>query len=155
MVLVGILAGIFAANSGALHQPNIQATLNISSTGATKPILSPGELFGSFFEDFLHASDGGVYGEKLSNRAFALPISTTRAFRCSGTIGTEQCSWFVEDGSVKTDASLPLNDKVPNAMWLESGAVASNAGFPGGIVVHAGEMFEVSLFVHVHAGQCH
>ena len=72
----------------------IEAVLTITQA-ATKPILSPGALFGSFYEDFLHSGDGGAYAEKLSNRALALPLSNTTSFRCSGTKGSEDCTWYV------------------------------------------------------------
>ena len=50
------------------------------------------------------------------------------------------------------DASAPLNAAVPHAMWLGPGAVASNAGYPGGIAVRAGDSLKLSLFVYVAAG---
>jgi hypothetical protein len=37
-------------------------------------------------------------------------------------------------------------------MWLEPTAIASNAGFPGGIAVRAGDSLELSLFVYVGTG---
>ena len=129
----------------------IEATLRIGDANQAKPILSPGSLFGSFFEDFLHGSDGGVYAEKLSNRALALPLSNASSFRCTGAVGTPECTWFAESGAVTRDNSVPLNDAVPHAMWLGPGAVASNAGFPGGIAVKAGESLALSLFGYVDA----
>ena len=91
----------------------IEATLRIGDANQAKPILSPGSLFGSFFEDFLHGSDGGVYAEKLSNRALALPLSNASSFRCTGAVGTPECTWFAESGAVTRDNSVPLNDAVP------------------------------------------
>ena len=108
--------------------------------------MSPGRLFGSFFEDFLHAGDGGVYAEKLSNRQLALPLANQSNFRCSGAVGTGDCTWYAEAGSVTRDASTPLNEAVTHTMWLGPKAVASNAGFPGGIAIRAGESLLLSLF---------
>ena len=131
---------------------DITATLTAHDSSPPKRILSPGRLFGSFFEDFLHAGDGGVYAEKLSNRQLALPLANESSFRCTGATGTGECTWYAEAGSVTRDASAPLNTAVTNTMWLRPGAVASNAGFPGGIAVRAGESLVLSLFVRAQAG---
>ena len=136
-----------AAPEGA--GPLLHATLTIDDAAAPKPVPSPGRMFGSFFEDFLHAGDGGAYAERLSNRALALPLSTASSFRCSGAVGTGDCTWFTERGTVTRDASAPLNAAVPHAMWLDPSAVVANAGFPGGIAVTAGESLTLSLFVNV------
>ena len=131
---------------------SIQGSLIIENNLSPIPILFPGQLFGSFFEDFLHAGDGGVYAEKLSNRAFAQPLANTSSFRCSGAIGTGECTWFVESGDVTRDSSTPLNSAVPYSLWLGPKAVASNAGFPGGIAVRAGDSMSLKLFIYVKAG---
>lgn len=47
-----------AAPEGA--GPLLHATLTIDDAAAPKPVPSPGRMFGSFFEDFLHAGDGGA-----------------------------------------------------------------------------------------------
>ena len=86
----------------------IEAVLAITQA-ATKPILSPGALFGSFYEDFLHSGDGGAYAEKLSNRALALPLSNTTSFRCSGTKGSEDCTWYVCVCTTNTSLSSELS----------------------------------------------
>lgn len=97
----------------------------------------------------------GSYAEMLSNRAMALPIANASSFRCTGARDTADCTWFAEAGPVARDtepAAPPLNAAVPHALWLGPGAVASNAGFPGGIAVRAGEPLVLSLFVYVRAG---
>lgn len=147
------LLGLLPATSAAAADPEgtLHATLTIDHTAPLKPVLSPGRLFGSFFEDFLHAGDGGVYAEKLSNRALALPLANKSSFRCSGAVNTGGCTWYAERGLVTRDSSAPLNEAVPNAMWLGPSAVATNAGFPGGISVRAGDTLMLSLFVNVRA----
>ena len=69
------------ANSRHRPAPAVAAVLDIGVGGPVAPVLSPNRLFGSFFEDFLHAGDGGVYAELLSNRALALPLSNASSFR--------------------------------------------------------------------------
>ena len=128
---------------------DIEATLTIGDVKQTKPILSPGRLFGSFFEDFLHAGEGGAYAERLSNRALAIPLSNESSFRCTGLKGTGECTWYAEHGSVTRESSPPLNSAVPHSMWLEPGAIASNAGFPGGIAVRAGESLNVHMILKI------
>ena len=62
------------------------------------PILSPGRLFGSFFEDFLHAAGGGIYAGKLANRALqfrsaAQPLANaSTGMICTGGQGTGPCA---------------------------------------------------------------
>ena len=137
----------------AAPRTGFDATLQIEHGAPAAPILAPGALFGSFFEDFLHAGDGGVYAEKLSNRALALPLSNASSFRCSGDVGSGLCTWYTEKGTVRRDDSVPLNDAVPHAMWLSGpSAIATNAGFPGGIAVKAGDTLALSVFVYVKVG---
>ena len=154
---VGVAANLMQSASSPRRPPPapavLHATLQIAVTEQVVPVLAPGRLFGSFFEDFLHAGDGGVYAEKISNRALALPLSNTSSFRCSGDVGSGLCTWFAEHGSVHRDTSAPLNDAVAHAMWLTGPtAIASNGGFPGGIAVRAGDKLELSLFVFVRSG---
>ena len=137
----------------AAPRTGFDAMLQIEHGAPAAPILAPGALFGSFFEDFLHAGDGGVYAEKLSNRALALPLSNASSFRCSGDVGSGLCTWYTEKGTVRRDDSVPLNDAVPHAMWLSGpSSIATNAGFPGGIAVKAGDTLALSLFVYVKTG---
>jgi hypothetical protein len=143
------LSLVCAMSAATTHDDLLQATLTVDNGAVPKPILNPGELFGSFFEDFLHAGEGGVYAEMLSNKALALPLANTSSFRCSGAIGTGECTWYVEGGTVTRDRSVPLNSAVPNTMWLEPSAIATNAGFPGGIAVNAGDSLTLSFFVNV------
>ena len=130
---------------------SISSSLHINMTASPVEILEPGGLFGSFFEDFLHAADGGIYAERLSNRAFAVPLNSSNTMSNQG--------WKAERGSVIWDTSHPLNKAVPNAAWLkpteavELGspyeAVLSNSGFPGGIAVEEGLAFQLSLWIYV------
>ena len=146
--LLGISIVIRFGSVGAI----IQASLVIDDSKTPIPIISPGRLFGSFFEDFLHAGEGGVYAEKLSNRAMAQPFAKTTSFRCSGAVGTGDCTWFRESGDIIRDSSRPLNSAVTHAMWIEPQSIASNAGFPGGIAVRAGDSLALTLFIYVQEG---
>ena len=140
------------------HSGTLDATLTLQLGGAPAemlPVLAPGRLFGSFFEDFLHAADGGAYAEKLTNRALALPLA-------DGANGPGAEGWHAgAGGGVWRDASAPLNDAVRNALWLSpptlgaaggGGASAYNTGFLGAIAVQAGEELSLSLWVYVRGG---
>ena len=74
------LSLVCAMSAATTHDDLLQATLTVDNGAVPKPILNPGELFGSFFEDFLHAGEGGVYAEMLSNKALALPLANTSSF---------------------------------------------------------------------------
>ena len=150
LLLLGALACLLPPAGAAA---TLAATLIIDRSSAPMPILSPGRLFGSFFEDFLHAADGGIYAEKLANRALAQPLANASAgMICTGGQGTGPCTWSVESGTAARDASAPLSAAVPHGLWLSAGSVVSNSGFPGGIAVSAGESLSLSLFVLVRSG---
>jgi hypothetical protein len=90
LLLLGALACLLPPAGAAA---TLAATLIIDRSSAPMPILSPGRLFGSFFEDFLHAADGGIYAEKLANRALAQPLANaSTGMICTGDQGTGPCA---------------------------------------------------------------
>ena len=150
LLLLGALACLLPPAGAAA---TLAATLTIDRSSAPMPVLSPGRLFGSFFEDFLHAAGGGIYAGKLANRALAQPLANaSTGMICTGGQGTGPCTWSVESGTAARDASAPLSAAVPHGLWLSAGSVVSNSGFPGGIAVSAGESLSLSLFVLVRSG---
>ena len=60
MWIVAALMGAALGAGGAAGGDVVEATLRIDDAAEPSPILSPGCLFGSFYEDFLHSGDGGA-----------------------------------------------------------------------------------------------
>ncbi|CAB9526925.1 Alpha-L-arabinofuranosidase A [Seminavis robusta] len=134
--------GTTTTTNGALAE--LSANLTIHATSVI-PILSPGKLFGSFWEEFRHAGEGGIYAEKIRNRALQLPIIHTQS---------NEEGWIVVQGHVHRDDSKPLNAILQHALWLrptssQPAAVVRNTGFPGGMAVMPGEELQLSLFLYV------
>ena len=109
--------------------------------------ISP-DLFGIFFEDLSHASDGGLYAELIQNRSFEFQA-------------TEQPTWNPltcweltkrggGQGSISVEVAEPIHPNNPHYVVLEvaqpgSGVGLMNPGFDG-IPVQAGESYNVSVF---------
>ncbi len=119
--------------------------------GEATPI-SP-DLFGIFFEDINYAADGGLYAELIQNRSFEYSSADNPDWNFF-------TGWEVvqQDGSCLVglaDAS-PIHPNNPHYVVLNvvsrSGAVGiRNAGYDG-IVLKAGESYDVSLFARNLSG---
>ncbi len=121
-------------------------------TDQPKPI-SP-DLFGIFFEDINYAADGGLYAELIQNRSFEYTSADNpdwnfftgwELIQSGGT-----CSIGLADAS-------PLHPNNPHYLVLNivAGTKAvglCNMGYDG-IVLKAGETYEVSLFARQVSGQ--
>ncbi|MCA9238000.1 MAG: hypothetical protein KDA44_21150 [Planctomycetales bacterium] len=143
--MVCALAISTLAAHAAADAPVTTIAIDLDQPG--KPI-SP-DLFGLFFEDINYAADGGLYAELVQNRSFEYQA-------------TEQLSWNPltcwevvarggGQGSLDVAASRPLNSNNPHYAVLDVARVGDevgirNAGFDG-IVVRAGETYDLSLFV--------
>ena len=130
--------------------------------------LSP-DMYGIFFEDINHASDGGLYGELIQNRDFeAGRIPENMKFIANDTIQnsvgwkehyvrpTSLYSWNMIkegewEGSAEQTDAVPLNPGNPNYMKFEvtktgKGRIAvSNNGY-WGISLKKGEKYSLSLY---------
>ncbi|MEO8394704.1 MAG: alpha-L-arabinofuranosidase C-terminal domain-containing protein [Chloroflexota bacterium] len=115
-----------------------------------KPI-SP-DLFGIFFEDINYSADGGLYAELIQNRSFAYTSADTFDWNFF-------TAWeLIQQGG---QVSIALGTESPvhpnNAHYLvlntDGGEVSLRNGGYDGIVLKAGESYQVSLFARVLAGE--
>ena len=124
-------------------------TLDLAQPGKA---ISP-DLFGIFFEDLNYAADGGLYGELVQNRSFEYSSRDNQSWNSS-------TAWTVIQrvngkGSATVETNAPLNDRNPHyAVLTLEGAEAglANSGFDG-IVLRAGESYDLSVFAKVIAGK--
>ncbi len=114
---------------------------------AQKPI-SP-HLFGIFFEDINYAADGGLYAELIQNRSFEYSPSDKRDW-------DPMTAWqFTKEGfsygTISVETSAPVHPNNPHYVVLNieevgrEGVGLNNTGFDG-IVIKAGEQYDLSLF---------
>jgi alpha-L-arabinofuranosidase len=147
--LLVVIIALAACSRAAAETP--PATLNIELNQPGKAI-SP-ELFGIFFEDLNWAADGGLYAELVQNRSFEYssrdnknwnPLTAWELIRRDGG-----------KGSVVVETNAPLNSRNPHYAVLtveNAGAGLRNTGFDG-IVLKAGETYDLSLFAKVISGK--
>jgi alpha-L-arabinofuranosidase len=111
--------------------------------------ISP-DLFGIFFEDINYAADGGLYAELIQNRSFEYSTADNpdwnfftawellqKSGTCSISMGTE----------------APIHPNNPHYLVLHVGGETGlrNTGFDG-IVINAGETYNLSLFARSLGG---
>jgi alpha-L-arabinofuranosidase len=124
-------------------------TAEICIQGNQGKAISP-DLFGIFFEDINYAADGGLYAELIQNRSFeysAVDNPDWNFFTAWDVVQKRgNCAVAVE-----TEAPLHPNNPHYLVMHLDGEAGLRNTGFDG-IVVKAGETYDVSLFARVLAG---
>jgi alpha-N-arabinofuranosidase len=98
----------------------------------------PSTLFGIFFEDINFAADGGIYPERIKNRAFEFP---------DALMGWKRAAIDGSRGSFATAADRPFHPASPHYVRITSDAGdfgITNDGFRG-IGVRQGESYRVSL----------
>lgn len=149
------------ANSTGSASASLSANLTISlnqggDCSSAIPILAPGRLFGSFFEEFVHAGDGGIYAEKIANRAFQQDIVTKTSFpfhphRRRHT-GSEE-GWNIVQGQAARKDLHHLNNATRHFLSMSprpsAPVVIRNVGYPGGMAVQAEEVLLLSFFVYL------
>lgn len=114
------------------------------------------DLFGLFFEDINYAADGGLYAEQIQNRSFE--YSPTEKKDWNPLSYWEYISPGYSYGRISVETSSPINKNNPHYIILDvehigkeekyqgpSGVGIKNMGFAG-IVVKAGEQYDLSLF---------
>ncbi len=123
------------------------------TTTLTVDLAQPGkrispDLFGIFFEDLNYAADGGLYAELVQNRSFE--YSAADRAEWNSLTAWELVQRDGGQGSLVVNSAQPLHPNNPNYAVLGvknggGGVGLQNSGFDG-IVVNAGERYDVSLF---------
>jgi len=133
----------------------IVASVQSQTAKSVSKKISP-NLFGLFFEDINYAADGGLYAEQVQNRSFE--YSPTERKEWNPLSYWEYIAPGYSYGSISVETASPINANNPHYIVLNaehigkeekyigpSGVGIKNAGFAG-IVVRAGEQYNVSLF---------
>ena len=128
------------------------ATANVTIHADQPKAISP-DLFGIFFEDLNYAADGGLYAELIQNRSFE--YSSADYPEWNFFTGWE----LIQTGgkcSIALGTETPLHPNNPHYLVLNLEGAAGevglrNGGFDG-IVIKAGEAYDLSLFARVLAG---
>lgn len=108
------------------------------------------DLFGLFFEDINYAADGGLYAEMVQNRSFEYSPNDRREWHPYSF--WEYITPGFSYGSVNVETNAPVHPNNPHYMVLnvehtgDNGVGLKNAGF-GGMVVKAGEQYNLSMYV--------
>ncbi len=140
------LALIFSAflAAGATFAETTTLTVDLAQPGKA---ISP-DLFGIFFEDLNYAADGGLYAELVQNRSFE--YSSSDRAEWNSLTAWELVQRDGGQGVVMVDRAQPLHPNNPTYAVLGvknggGGVGLQNFGFDG-IVIRAGERYDVSLF---------
>ncbi len=120
------------------------------------------ELFGLFFEDINYAADGGLYAEQVQNRSFEYNPTEQKDWHPLSF--WEYISPGYSYGRISVETSSPVHANNPHYLVLDvehigreekytgpSGVGLKNTGFAG-IVVRAGEKYNLSLFAKQVSG---
>ncbi len=113
--------------------------------GAGGKAISP-DLFGIFFEDLNDAADGGLYAELVQNRSFEYTADDRtdwHALTAWETVTPEGGEATLAAGDMETLNPSNLHYAVLSV--TKAGGGIRNEGF-GGIVLRAGEKYDLSLF---------
>lgn len=108
------------------------------------------DLFGLFFEDINYAADGGLYAEMVQNRSFEYSPNDRREWHPFSF--WEYITPGFSYGSVNVETNAPVHPNNPHYMVLnvehtgDNGVGLKNTGF-GGMVVKAGEQYNLSMYV--------
>jgi alpha-L-arabinofuranosidase len=141
-----LLAAAFPFGGEHAAATNPPATMRVDLNAAAKPIS--GDLFGIFFEDINYAADGGLYGELVQNRSFE--YRPTERANWGPLSEWEVVAYGDGKGALVVDAGRPLHPNNPHYAVIDvpqvgDGVGIGNRGFDG-IVIRAGETYDVSLF---------
>ncbi len=126
--------------------PRAEITIQADQPKAISP-----DLFGIFFEDLNYAADGGLYAELIQNRSFEYSSADHPDWNFF-------TSWELRQNggsaSIACGSATPLNANNPHylVLNLDGGEVELRNGGFDGIVLKAGETYDVSLFARVLSG---
>ncbi|HWK05028.1 MAG TPA: beta-L-arabinofuranosidase domain-containing protein [Puia sp.] len=155
----GILRVTFSATAGFATGSVYEVRLLKGGGQVFKPAptgkpISP-DLFGIFFEDLNYAADGGLYAELVQNRSFE--YTNAEVNNWNALTSWELVARGGGKGTIAVDSADPLHFNNPHyaVLNVESGGAGvglMNSGFDG-IVLKAGEKYNLSLFARQTAGQ--
>ncbi|HEX4951161.1 MAG TPA: alpha-L-arabinofuranosidase C-terminal domain-containing protein [Blastocatellia bacterium] len=136
LILVGFAALLLTLDFAAsphFAQTQSNITVQMDKPGAA---ISP-SMFGIFFEDINFAADGGIYPERIKNRAFEFDDKLMGWKKIEPT-----------KGSITIAAQEPLNATTPHYLHIKAdsaGIGVSNEGFRG-MGVQQGASYTFSVF---------
>ncbi len=164
-IMILVTAAIISFTQNPENNPDCEITIDVSKPG----IQLNSDMYGIFFEDINHSSDGGLYAELIQNRDFeADRIPENMSFVEKDIIGNSTgwkekyvrpsslYGWTLAktgncEGSIEQVEVNPLNSTNPNSMKFEVNKIGngkitvSNEGF-WGINLSKGEKYSLSLF---------
>ena len=129
----GVTAQSFAEKNAGLKPVNVSLSINMDN----KKKISD-KLVGVFFEDLNYAADGGLYAELIQNRGFEYSAKDRREWNSASY-------WKSSKVKVQIESKEPVHPNNPHYAVLQKDEQLLNEGFDG-IVVTAGEKFDLSLF---------
>jgi alpha-N-arabinofuranosidase len=139
LVFVRALGAVAALSIGLDAQPPAPETTTALVVRADAPGAAiPSTLFGIFFEDINFAADGGLYPERIKNRAFEFP---------DALMGWKRAAVEGARGSFAVATDRPFHAASPHYVRVTSDAGdfgVTNDGFRG-IGVRKGDSYRVSL----------
>ncbi len=133
----------------------VSASISVAQTVKGSKKISP-DLFGLFFEDINYSADGGLYAELLQNRSFE--YSPTERKEWHPLSFWEYISPGYSYGKISVETTSPVHPNNPHYTVLTIEHVGNEVGYVGdagvgiknlgyeGIVVRAGEKYDLSLF---------
>jgi len=155
----------FTSKWNSPAEPDCRITIDAS----VPQIEMSGDMYGIFFEDINHASDGGLYAELIYNRDFEADRTPENMTFAGGDTLKNAVNWkeiykkpaalsgwtMISEGDCKGNAvqtdENPLNSSNPNSMKFEvtkagKGKIAvANEGF-WGINVEKGKKYSLSFY---------
>lgn len=141
VIAVFFVAWLFVAQPRIASAQSNTITIQVDQPGAA---ISP-SMFGVFFEDINFAADGGIYPERVKNRAFEFQ---------DALMGWKKLEENGAKGTLVVMEQNPLNATTPHYLRIQvagKGFGVSNEGFRG-IGVQQGASYTFSLFARRYEG---
>lgn len=138
-VIIALLLPLFLSQPRRAQAQGNAITVQVDKPGAA---ISP-SMFGVFFEDINFAADGGIYPERIKNRAFEFDDKL---------MGWKKIA--ADKGSITIEEREPLNANSPHYLRLQANSAGlgiSNEGFRG-IGVQQGAAYSFSVFARRSEG---
>ena len=168
MPLLLLTAFLFVSFTSLWNNPD-EPDCEITIDASQSRLPFSADMYGIFFEDINHASDGGLYAELIQNRDFEADRIPEELKYLSGDTLINANGWkeiykrpsplfawhFIEEGECKggieQTSEMPLNRANPNSMKFKTEKLgkgrlaAANRGF-WGINIEKGKKYSLSLY---------